>query len=183
MVGDYSVANILATYINGEYESNRAKKMGKGCSKSRLDRLRTLNDISERQRKKLSNAAFSEFCEEHSNPIDMIFNLYEDRLWYWKFLSQFFERAALVIIVTFWGGEEGTAMTGLILSSCLIGTMMMASWWSEPFIDPEQDRIDKVRMDAGFGRQSAQHKKKLTQHTHSPIAYRRLRGQPTSSTL
>jgi len=141
---EYGVTNILATYISGEFDSVKALKEGKGCSVKRLSRLERMKKESERQRRKLRDAAFVEFCDEHSNPIDMIFNMYEDGFWWWKFFTQFFERGALIFIVTFWGGEEGTAMFGLVLSAVLIGIMMLGSWWAEPFIDPEQDDIDKI---------------------------------------
>ena len=44
------------------------------------------------KQRRLQEESYDTFCELHSHPIDMIFSLYEDKYWFWKFLTQFFER-------------------------------------------------------------------------------------------
>ena len=69
-------------------------------------------------------------------------SLRSPRRW-WKFLSQFAERAILVVIVAFWGGSEGDSFVSLYFSLVVMTSMLLLSSAMKPFQDEEQDTLDR----------------------------------------
>jgi hypothetical protein len=92
-------AAVLRSVMHQENASREGLSLGYGCSSDRFNRLTEMSIRAEKQAREIKNEQYSQHCDgelAHGEPLDMIFSLYEPRWWWWKFLTQFLERALMI---------------------------------------------------------------------------------------
>ena len=142
---DLLEAMCVERFLKAAVESEIGYMKGYNCSEVRLERVKSLLETATMLRKELAATSYSMFTDSgdknrrHGQAVDVLFSIYDDKYWYWKFLSQFTERGLLIFFVTFFDPVKA-----LYYSAALLTIMFSLSVLFAPFRDSDLDAADKA---------------------------------------